>query len=408
MSVISYKVCDLLSSVISGEWGVEPLSEGSVNIIRTTNFLNNGQINFNNIVNRFVDKSIVAKKKLLPGDLIIEKSGGSPNQPVGRVVYFENADNEIYLCNNFTAILRPNANISSKYLFYSLFFKHLTKRTLNYQNKTTGIINLQLNRYLESEKIPLPSLDEQHRIVKILDLAQSLIEKRKQAIAYLDDYIKAVFLDMFGDPLSKTPKFRIVNLEDIAIKEKNSIVDGPFGSSLNNNDYYDDGIPIIRIANVRDTGFCEDDFKYITETKYDQLIRSKIEFNDILIPRVGNSIGKLCLFNKKYKALLSTTGVAKASIDTNSANINFILYQMRLPQYSEYIWNQAEGGGQPYLNLKKIKNFKILLPPMDLQILFSEIAITIESVKQKMLTQLKELEDNFKAQLQRAFRGGMF
>jgi type I restriction enzyme, S subunit len=83
------------------------------------------------------------------------------------------------------------------------------------------------------------------------------------------------------------------------------------------------------------------------------LIRSKVNYNDILIARVGNTIGKSCIFDKKTKALLSTTGVAKATIDTKIANVKFINAQMRLPQYIKYVWNQTEGGGQPYLNLKK-------------------------------------------------------
>jgi type I restriction enzyme, S subunit len=194
------RIKDLISEKISGEWGIEPASDKCVKIIRTTNFTNTGKINFSNIVEREISDSKIDQKKLRNGDIIIEKSGGSPTQPVGRVVFFD-SDKHIYLCNNFTSILRPSEKTFPKYLFFSLFYLYQKNKTLNYQNKTTGIINLQLDRYIQTEKIPLPTLQHQERIVKILDKADSLLQKRKQAISLLDEYLKSVFLEMFGDPI---------------------------------------------------------------------------------------------------------------------------------------------------------------------------------------------------------------
>ncbi|MCL9970919.1 restriction endonuclease subunit S, partial [Anoxybacillus kestanbolensis] len=146
-----FKVIDLLENVVSGEWGQEPTGSNDVKVIRTTNFSNNGRLDLNKeIVFRNIEEQKVIEKKLNYGDIIIEKSGGSPEQPVGRVVYFD-IKNDIYLCNNFTSILRPDSNkVINKYLFYYLFYKYKTKAVLKYQNKTTGIINLKLDNYLKS------------------------------------------------------------------------------------------------------------------------------------------------------------------------------------------------------------------------------------------------------------------
>ena len=137
----------VLSDKMSGEWGVEPEDDYGVKIIRTANFTNLGVIDFSKIVFRKIEPKKVEQKKLISGDVIIEKSGGSPTQPVGRVVYFENPDNSTYMCNNFTSVLRPNRSVVfPKFLFYVLFYNHLTKKTLRFQNKTTGIINLKLEK----------------------------------------------------------------------------------------------------------------------------------------------------------------------------------------------------------------------------------------------------------------------
>ena len=166
---------DIISKPISGEWGNEG---GSTKVLRTTNFTNIGAIDYSDVVERDIPEKKVDSKRLYPGDIIIEKSGGSPTQPVGRVVFF-NSD-ELFLCNNFTSVLRPNPEkVYPKYLHYILFANHTYGLTGGFQNKTTGIINLQLTRYVEKTKIPLPPLEQQKKIASILDAADTYRQKNK-------------------------------------------------------------------------------------------------------------------------------------------------------------------------------------------------------------------------------------
>jgi len=82
------KLTELIEERITGEWGQEP-GLSSVKVIRTTNFTNEGKLDLSNVVERDVEEKKIEKKKLKKGDIIIEKSGGGPTQPVGRVVYFD-------------------------------------------------------------------------------------------------------------------------------------------------------------------------------------------------------------------------------------------------------------------------------------------------------------------------------
>ncbi|GMU89137.1 MAG: hypothetical protein AMXMBFR49_13450 [Chlorobiota bacterium] len=392
-----YRLIDLLSSVISGEWGLEPLEEGSVSIIRTTNFLNNGKINFDNTVKRFVDSGTVSKKKLQSGDVIIEKSGGSPNQPVGRVVYFEKPDDKNYLCNNFTTILRADARISSKYLFYWLYYNHLIKRTLTYQNKTTGIINLQLTRYLESEKILLPSFEEQHRIVKILDLAQSLIEKRKKAIAYLDDYIKAVFLDMFGDPVSNPKGWEVNKLSKVCTK----IADGThFSPPL-----VESGIPYVTAKHLKSSGI--DFFKnptYISQEEHNKIFaRCTPEKGDVLYIKDGATTGIAAINYYDFEfSMLSSLALLKPN--KNLINNHYLCHWLNNPQVKFKLLQQMAGVAIQRFTLTKINNFTLPVPPIAEQENFAKIVEKTNSIQKSMQSQLEELENNFQAELQRAFR----
>ena len=115
---IQYKKLTDICEIITGEWGTEITenSQNIVSVIRTTNFLNNGKIDIQNkeLIKREIDKKKIEQKQLKRGDIIIEKSGGSPNQPVGRVVFFDLNINEVFLCNNLTSILRVKEDINSK------------------------------------------------------------------------------------------------------------------------------------------------------------------------------------------------------------------------------------------------------------------------------------------------------
>ena len=107
-------------------------------VLRTTNFTNEGIIDYSNVVKRAIDKKSIDEKYLLPGDIIIEKSGGSDKQPVGRVVYFDGSP-KTYLFNNFTGLLRvkDRTRWNPRYVFYSLFHNYRKGGTRNFENKTS-------------------------------------------------------------------------------------------------------------------------------------------------------------------------------------------------------------------------------------------------------------------------------
>ena len=103
---------------------------------------------------------------------------------------------------SFISILRPKTEkLESSYL-YRWFSSDVVQRKLrSFANQTTNISNLDHKRTLELQ-IPLPPLAEQKRIAGILDAADALRAKRREALAQLDTLIQSTFLDMFGDPVT--------------------------------------------------------------------------------------------------------------------------------------------------------------------------------------------------------------
>lgn len=293
-------------------------------------------------------------KKAYPNDILM-----SVRAPVGPT----------NICNTESCIGRGLAAIRStdkayyKYIYY--WFKSIEDKLSNMGNGSTfSAITTQVLRDLE---IPLPPLHIQKQIADTLDKADALRRKDQQLLQKYDDLAQAIFYDMFGDPVKNEKGWEVRTFEEVARKEKFSIVDGPFGSSLNEGDYHTSGVPIIRINNIRDSGYYDDEYKFILKEKYEHLIRSKVSFGDILIARVGNTIGKSCIFDKTFPALLSTTGVCKISLDETTISNTFFSVLINLPNYRKYILSNVQGAGQPYMNLTTIKSFKVILPPKVLQ-----------------------------------------
>lgn len=208
---------DVFELQITGEWGTECAeNEAGTKVLRTTNFTSDGVIDYKNVVVRSISKSKVEKKRLRCGDIILEKSGGTEKTPVGRVVYCDKAiEDGIYLCNNFTHAMRVKREVGcSRYVFYFMWYLHYSGKTDLLQNKTTGIRNLQVKSYLD-EEIPLPPLEEQHRIADLLDKVSDLIAKRRAQLDKLDLMVKARFVEMFGDPVTNPYGWCVCNLIDL-------------------------------------------------------------------------------------------------------------------------------------------------------------------------------------------------
>lgn len=200
------KLGEVFESQIAGEWGSECAeNENGTKVLRTTNFTQEGRINYDDVVIRSINQSKVEKKRLHYGDIILEKSGGTEKTPVGRVVFCDEAiEGSVYLCNNFTQAMRVNQSIASpKYVFYYMWNFHCSGKTELLQNKTTGIRNLQVRLYLDLS-IPLPSLETQRHIAAVLDKVSDLIAKRRQQLDKLDELVKARFVEMFGDPVTNS------------------------------------------------------------------------------------------------------------------------------------------------------------------------------------------------------------
>jgi type I restriction enzyme S subunit len=186
------EICDFYSGLWTGK--KPPYIE--VGVIRNTNFTKEGKLNDSDIAFIKVEKKQFDKRKLKYGDIILEKSGGGPKQPVGRVVIFNKKAGD-FSFSNFTSVIRikDGNQIDFNYLHKYLFWSYISGVTEAMQSHSTGIRNLDLNKYKEIE-IPFPPLDEQKRVAKLLDEVFEKTARAKkiteQKLVDLDEFKKSI------------------------------------------------------------------------------------------------------------------------------------------------------------------------------------------------------------------------
>lgn len=392
------RLSDVVAETITGEWGTECVDgEKGVKVLRTTNFTNLGVVSYNRVVVRSIPASKVDKKKLERFDIILEKSGGSDNQPVGRVVFFDNRTDEIYLCNNFTQILRVDQNIAfPKYVFRYLYHLHQNGTTELLQNKTTGIRNLQLKSYM-ALGIPLPPLPVQQQIADVLDRANALIEKRKAQIEKLDLLVKSQFIEMFGDPVTNPKGWEIVELKKVC-----DVRDGTHDSPK----YVSEGFPLLTSKNFT-KGFVDfEDANLISKLDFQAINqRSKVDYGDIVMPMIG-TIGSPVIINTKRPFAIKNVALIKFNDDCIT---NIYLKTLLSTNFLEYsIQQNNRGGTQKFIALGDIRRLQIPLPPLSSQKRYTAFVHQVETPKSLLQQSLAKLEQNYKSLMQKCFRGEVF
>ena len=156
-------------TTINGLWkgSKEPLV--NVGVIRNANFTKDFGLDYSKIEYIDVELKSFEKRNLEDGDIIVEKSGGSDNFPVGRSILYS-GENSKYSFSNFTMSLRiiDKGLIRPKYLYYVLQYKYRHGDMKQMQTQTTGLHNLLTDKFL-SAPIPIPPVGEQERIVLSID-----------------------------------------------------------------------------------------------------------------------------------------------------------------------------------------------------------------------------------------------
>jgi type I restriction enzyme S subunit len=253
--------------------------------------------------------------------------------------------------------------------------------------------------FIEELDIPLPPLPEQRRIAAVLDKAETLRVKRREAITKLEQLLQSVFLEMFGD--STTATTSVAELAPSA----GAIRTGPFGSQLLHSEFVDHGIAVLGIDNAVSNTFTWAKPRFITAEKYAQLARYRVNPGDVLITIMG-TCGRCAVVPDDVPIAINTKHLCCISLDRTRCEPEFLhSYFLLHPVARNYLESRAKGAIMEGLNMGIIKELPVALPSIEEQRRFVAIKTSLERQRAQAVSQENRSDELFAALQQTAFAG---
>ncbi|MCR4827457.1 MAG: restriction endonuclease subunit S [Bacteroidales bacterium] len=394
----TYKKLGEVCDVINGLWTGKKEPFVNVAVIRNTNFSKDCKLKLDDVAYIDVEAKQFASRKLQCGDIIIEKSGGSEKQPVGRPVLFDIVEGD-YSFSNFTSTLRikEGERISPKFLHICLYSYYVQGVTLKMQSKTTGLHNLDMKAFLQLQ-IPKLSHETQSRIVSELDLLQSIIDKQKTQLKELDNLAQAIFYDMFGDPVENEKGW-----ERRCFKE---ICEVTSSKRVYQSEWHTSGVPFYRISDF--TRFLEGTNivpeLFITRNKYEELkLNDQVpEAGDILITSRG-TLGNCYIVKDDDRFYFQDGMITWLRRMSKQITPLFIVFLFKNSSFRCQIDKNQSGSTVAYLSISMLKNFILPTPPLSLQQSFAQKIGAVERQKELINQSIREAQTLFDSRMEYYF-----
>ncbi|MBC3884511.1 restriction endonuclease subunit S [Undibacterium griseum] len=373
---------------------VKPFSANSVIVMRTKNIQVNG-LDTDDLI--AVHESFARREEqiLRPGDLLM--SSANSFELVGKTSYVNDLGYKS-TAGGFISIVRGiDLKIDSRYLYHWITAPKIQLQIRLCGRQTTNISNLDVHRFKELE-IPVPPLTEQKRIAAILDKADSMRRKRQQAIKLADEFLRAVFLEMFGDPVTNSKGWPIGSIRELASSVS-------YGTSEKAHETIGE-FPVLRMMNITYEG------------KWDFISLKYIDLDEKGKEKYLVSPGDLLFNRTNSKELVGKTAVYERTVPMAYAGylIRLRTNELANPYYIAAYLNSAHGKmtllnmcksivGMANINAQELQDIKICIPPIELQNKFAAITSAVSAHEKRMADTHAEMDALFQSLSQKAFSG---
>lgn len=297
----------LLSANYPGDWG-DDHGPNVARVIRSTNLTNEGHLDLADVALRALPRRIVELLSPRANDILLERSGGGPGQPVGRVGFIDE-DLSGYAFSNFLHLLRPNPiACNPRFLRWVLYQVNRTGRIIRLEQQTTQMRNLNFRDYL-TMTLPVPPLDEQSVIAQILDAVDTALERTQVIIDRARDLKRSIVQRLFEEGTRKEPR-RKTSIGPIprswdVVPVKDVVRWFQYGLSVPMQ--MSGSVPILRMGNIQNGEVTMDDLKYVSLS--DQILDPyRLDRGDVLFNRTNSQewVGKIGIYRHATPAVFAS------------------------------------------------------------------------------------------------------
>lgn len=290
--------------------------------------------------------------------------------------------------------IKPESKIFTPFLGLYL------KSKFDYLRKTaTGATIPHINRKA-LESIPLPKIErnDQIRIAHLLGKVEGLIAQRKQHLQQLDDLLKSVFLEMFGDPVRNEKGWDVGTSSSYAEKVMVGVVVKPASH------YVESGVIALRSLNIKPNRIDLNDLVYFSKESNDGMLsKSKLQANDVVVVRTGKTGTAAVIPQELEGANCIDLIIVRPKPDI--LNPKYLASLLNSERGIKLVSGLEVGGIQKHFNVGALNKIPFPLPPIDKQIQFATIVEKVEALKTRYQQSLNDLENLYGALSQQAFKG---
>ncbi|WP_395160597.1 restriction endonuclease subunit S [Ilumatobacter sp.] len=330
--------------------------------------------------------------RLLPGDILLGEASGSAAE-VGKPAIWAG---QIENCGFQNTLIRVRPRgADSRYLLH--YFAHCAASGL-FARRSRGVGIFHLGRKALAEwPIPIPPIEEQRRIAAVLDAADALRAKRREALAKLDTLTQAIFIDMFGDPVANPKGWPVVRIGE-------ALASATYGTSKKAGRAGE--FAVLRMGNLTGDGRLDlTDLKYI-DLEGRELDNHLAHSGDVLFNRTNSAelVGKTAVYRGSEP--IAYAGYLVRLRPGDRLDAEYLGAFMNLRTTKQTLRAMCKSiVGMANINAKEVQTIEMPLPPVDLQRSFASARERSAVRRRSMESQAAQFDTLFAALQQRAFRG---
>lgn len=292
-------------------------------------------------------------------------------------------------------VIRPNPGLlDSSYVFHWVKSPSFVSSMVN--QATGASYPAVSDRIVLDSRIPLPPLPEQRRIAAILDKADALCAKRREALAQLDRLAQSIFVEMFGDPVASG-----IDEVHVPFEQVTERITYGFTSPMK---HLESGIPILTAKNVKN-GFLDlKNVHYADKTEFDALTsKSKPKRGDILITKDG-TIGRTAVVATDDVICINQS-VALIQLDHSKVMPEYVAGYLCTDAVQGIMKNMSKGNSLAHLQITELAKLPFPLPSIEMQAEFNVRVAQLAKLQNSQQGAAEEANSLFASLQHRAFRG---
>lgn len=299
------------------------------------------------------------------------------------------------ICTTEIVPIAPGPSVDRDFLFYYL----RQSRLVDFATERCAGANLpRLSpKVLAKFPVPLPPLHEQRRIAAILDKADAIRRKRREAIALTEELLRSTFLEMFGDPVTNPKGWSCSTFGDC-------LVSAQYGPRFHDEPYTSDGVRIVRITDLDLFGRLDFAAMPRHSLSGETVKKFGLEPGDLIFARTGATVGKSAIIANGAPQCIAGAYFIRLRFGDN-IQAPYARGVIASKSIQHFIFAKSRQSAQQNFSGPAIRRLPLPLPPLSLQASYAEARLTILAGVKRQQKALRVATELFNSLVQRAFRG---